>query len=174
MTRHLALLSLVALVACGPTTLTLNDFESAADLDRLTWRCPMWLQATDQFVTSGRAGLLVEFPTGVYPTLELWDVPADWGRHRWFEADLFAPDAGGEELMIRIDDQGDCESFADRFEITVPLTGAPQQVRIPLDRVARGNGGHPLDLRHMKRVLFYLKSADRRITWFLDGVRVTQ
>lgn len=172
--KRWAALFLLLVTACGGGTLSLNDFETDADLDRLTWRCPSWLDRTDQFVVSGQSGLLVEFPPGVYPTLELWNIPGNWYWYRWLEADLAAPGAEGLEMMIRIDDQGDSENFADRFTFTAPLTGRPQRIRIPLDRVARGNGGRPLDLHRIDRVLFYLKETDRRVTWYLDGVRLTR
>jgi hypothetical protein len=165
---------LLLLVACRPDPLLLNDFETEADLDRLTWRCPYWIEATQDLVTSGAHGLLVEFPPETYPTLELREVPADWAGYAFFEADLSAPNAAGEEMFIRIDDAGDSEAFADRFTYTVPLTGKAQHVKIPLERIAAGNGGRPLDLSEMDRILFFMKSTDRRLTWFLDGVKLTR
>ncbi len=170
----LLVLALLVLAGCRPDTLMLNDFETDADLGRLTWRCRYWLEQTTAFVTGGEAGLSIEFPTGEYPTLELREIPADWRGYKWLEADLWAPGQAGGELLIRIDDQGDSENFADRFTLTVPLTGDPQHVRVPLERVQRGNGGRRLDLGRMNRILFYLKASERRVTWHLDGVRLTR
>jgi hypothetical protein len=76
--------------------------------------------------------------------------------------------------MIRIDDDGDVENFADRFERAIELTGAPQRVRLSLDEVFRGNGGRPLNPRRMRRVLFYFQRLDARATLLLDNVRLTR
>lgn len=176
--RWTTLLLLVALLAPSgcrrPDVLSLNDFETAEELDRLTWRCPYWLEASPRFVTGGERGLLVEFPPRLYPTLELREVPGDWRGYTAFEADLFAPDSAGDELLIRIDDRGDSRDYADRFERVVPLTGEPQRLRIPLEEIRRGNGGRELDLSRMERVLFFLKRTDRRVVWYLDRVCLTR
>jgi hypothetical protein len=175
--RHWAAALLLAAVAfgCGNSdVLMINDFETARDLDCLKWRCHYWLEQTTEFATSGAHGLKMEFPAGEYPTVELWKVPRDWRGYTWFEADLWAPDLQGETLMIRIDDRGDATAFADRFELAVPLTGAPQHVRVPLDRIARGNGGRPQNLGAMRRILFYFGRTDRRVTLYLDGVKLTR
>ncbi|MDP8225308.1 MAG: hypothetical protein P9L99_18245 [Candidatus Lernaella stagnicola] len=168
------LLLLVLLAGCRGDTLMINSFETDADLDALTWRCPYWIERTTSFATHGGQGLAVEMPPGEYPTLELRDVPADWRGYRYFEVDLSLPELPGGELFIRIDDQGDSERFADRFTLTVPLTGKPQHVRVPLERIERGNGGRRLDLSAMDRILFYLKHSDRRVTCYLDGVRLSR
>ncbi|NLH49952.1 MAG: hypothetical protein GX444_15335 [Myxococcales bacterium] len=175
--RRWLLLGLLAtaLTACGqPDTLSINDFETAGDLERLTWRCPYWLEPSTALVVSGKSGLAIDFPAGIYPTLELRTVPADWRGYRYLEADLWAPDPAARELMIRIDDAGDCDAFINRFEASEPLSGRPQHLRILLERIAAGNGGRTLDLAHIKRILFYFKQTDRRITWYLDGVRLTR
>jgi len=167
---------IVALVAAcgGGPALMIEDFETRQDLDRLTWRCHYWLEQSAKLVTSGRFGLLVELPTGEFPTLELREFPANWRGYRWFEFDVLAPDLAGGELLVRIDDRGPSERFEDRFTGGVPLTGAPQHVRIPLERIRRGAGGRDLDLEHISRVLFFLKSADRRHALYLDRVCLTQ
>jgi len=173
----LLFLSIAPLLAGGcerPDVLPLNDFETEQDLDRLTWRCPYWLEASPHFVTGGERGLLVEFPARLYPTLELREVPADWRTYTALEADILAPDSAGAELLIRIDDQGDSRRFADRFDRAIPLTGKPQRLRIPLEDIRRGNGGRSLDLGRMDRILFYMKRTDRRVAWYLDRVCLTR
>jgi hypothetical protein len=175
MKRVVILCLLLIVGGCrGEPVLMLNDFETEDDLARLTWRCPFWIEPTGAFTTSGARGLAVEFATGVYPTIELREVPADWHAYRWFEVDLWAPNLAGRELMLRLDDQGDVEEFADRFEMTVPLTGAPQHLRIPLERVAAGNGGRRQDLHRMRRVLFYFQSLDERAIVYFDKVQCSR
>jgi hypothetical protein len=175
--RRLAAVAVLALlvVACGRSpVLMINDFESKTDLDRLTWRCHYWLEQSTRLVTSGRAGLSVDLPPGEFPTLELREIPPNWRGCRWFEFDVLASDLAGGELLVRIDDNGPSENFADRFTGVVPLTGRPQHVRFPLERIRRADGGRTLDLRHMFRVLFFLKRADRRHTIYLDRVCLTR
>jgi len=170
-----ALLLLLALSACRGPELAINDFETEEDMLRLTWRCPYWLEQTTKFVTSGEHGLLVEMPPRQYPTLYLREVPADWRGYNMFEFDVLAP-AGlaGQDLMVRIDDKGPSDNFADRFEAAVPLTGAPQHVQLPVERIGRGNGGRELDLGSIERVMFYLKQSDKRVMLYFDGVRLTR
>ncbi|HPQ69987.1 MAG TPA: hypothetical protein PKW95_12735 [bacterium] len=171
----LFLLPLILLAACSPEPVRMiNDFETESDLDRLTWRCPYWIERTDEFIAVGQYGLMVEMPAGIYPTLELWNIPENWSRYARFEFDVWGPGLAGRELFVRIDDQGSSERFIDRFEAIVELTGERQHVQLPLTRVHNGNGGRPLDLSRMERVLFYFKSADERITLYLDGVRLTR
>lgn len=165
--------TLLLLAGCGSDpTLYLNSFETDEDLDRLVWRCPYWIEQTGRFVTHGEFGLLVELPPGDFPTLELREVPADWRGYSWFVADFSAPDLAGAELLIRIDDEGPSDRFADRFTATTALTGGPQTVRLPIERIRRGNGGRELDLKHIDRVLFFLKHAKQRHILLLDGVRL--
>ncbi len=169
------LLLLCAIVACGSRpVLMVNDFETPSDLLRLTWRCHYWLEQTVHLVTSGKRGLSVELPTGEFPTLELREIPADWRGYRWFEFDVEAPDLAGGELLVRIDDQGPSDRFADRYTGTVALTGRAQHVRLPVETIRHAAGGRELDLRHMFRVLFFLKQADRRHTIYFDRVCLTR
>ena len=175
--RHWSRLLFLCMVftACrGPESLTLNDFETEADLDRLTWRCPYWLERSAEFKPSGSYGLLVEFPSGEYPTLELREIPKDWRSYRWFEAQIWAPDLAGQKMSIRMDDAGNCDAYADRFDTVIELTGRPQMVRLPLEQVMHGNGGRRLELGRMYRILFFLQQSEVRHRWYLDGVRLVR
>jgi hypothetical protein len=176
--RRVAMMAAIGIALClgcrQPDVLVINDFESPADFDRFSYRCHYWLAPTTKFVTSGAQGLSMEYPPGEYSTVELREIPGDWRGYQWFEMDVWAPDLDGETLMVRMDDRGNVKDFADRFEMAVHLTGEPQHVRVPLDRVRRGDGGRPQDLGRMRRLLFYFQKLDRRVIVYLDGVKLTK
>ncbi|MCZ7584335.1 MAG: hypothetical protein M5R36_13905 [Deltaproteobacteria bacterium] len=160
--------------ACGkPPGGVIMDFEDEADLDRLLWKCHATFERTEAISGHGRYALTAKlFPEELYPGVEFFDPPRDWRGYRAFAFTVYAPDAAGETLHIRIDDNPDDRDFEGRYQGYVKLTGAVQHVEIPLDEIRNQPPQGPLSLGTIRKLVIYLYNQDKPRTLVLDDLRL--
>ncbi|MBZ0271466.1 hypothetical protein K8I61_05480 [bacterium] len=150
----------------------LIDFESEDDLNRVLWTCPMAMERTPAIADRGRFALTAHLPADLYPGVEIFDLPEIWSDYGALEFTIRAPEAAGDTLHIRIDDDRTDEDFGSRYQGYRKLTGETQTIRIPMDEIRNGPRERTLDLSRIERIIVYLYRRDAPATMTLDDFRL--
>lgn len=74
-----------------------------------------------------------------------------------FEVESF----GASQISLRIDDDGDCKEFNDRFNGSFLLKEGKNQIRVPLEEVRMTKSGRMMNLEKIKRVALFTTSRER-------------
>ncbi len=153
----------------------LGDFESDAEL-------PLWL--TDEHdlllsgaprervplhATRGRFALRVPGRQVNWPGVRLLCADQDWSRYSTLAFDLYSED-GGFTLAVRIDDAGS-SGHHDRFNTALTVQPGANSFRLPFTEITR-TPTRALDLRKIRRLVFFELHAAQPHTFYLDNVRL--
>ncbi len=91
-----------------------------------------------------------------WPGLTVDEVLPDWRGYRSLLVDVANPGSLPVTLLIRIDDRGPGNRYADHYNnSTVLAPGARLQWRLPLSGLQRRTAGRSLDLAAMRRVILF-------------------
>jgi hypothetical protein len=165
----------LAPAACSrPPTheLVLNDFEADSDLDRIHWQCRTLFSLSQEHVTNGKRSLKMQlFPT-VYPGLSLKLAERDWRRFDSVALDIYNPQDEALEIAVRIDDREDYPDFDDRYNGRITLVPGRNNLRIPLNCLRTSGTGRPLNLKTIKRFLFFLVDTQKIYNLYVDNIRL--
>ncbi len=155
----------------------LGDFESDAEL-RL-WITPepaetgssnTWLQRSSLFVSHGQYSLQVTTNGPGYPGVRFLAAGQDWRPYQTLACDVYNP-ASPFHLALRIDDAQSIGQ-SDRYTASLPIAPGWNQIRIPMQEIAKTPSGL-LHLGAIRRVLLFLDSpGGGKRTFYLDHVRL--
>jgi hypothetical protein len=168
-------LSIVSAGCSGPKEgeeLVLNDFETDADLDRVHWQCRTLFSLSSEHVTSGEHSLKMELFPADYPGLSLKLDEHDWSRFGSVVFDIFNPQDETLEITVRIDDRPDYPDYADRHNGRHALLPGGNHIRIPMSSLRTSGSGRPLNLKTIKRFLFFLVDTQKIYTFYVDKIRL--
>jgi len=168
--------SMVPVGCSGPVghELVLNDFETDADLDRVHWQCRTLFSLSNEHATSGEHSLKMELFPADYPGLALKLDEHDWSRFGSIEFDIFNPQAEALDLTVRIDDRPDYPGFEDRYNGRHTLLPGTNYLRIPLDSLRTSGSGRPLNLKTIRRFLFFLVDTREIYRLYVDNIRLAK
>ena len=152
--------------------LVLNDFETDADLDRIHWQCRALFSLSSEYVTSGRQSLKMELFPAAYPGLALKINEGDWRRFESIVFDIYNPQDETLEITVRIDDRPDYPDYGDRYNDRYALLPGGNHIRIPISSLRTSGSGRPLNLKTIKRFLFFLVDTQKIYTFYVDDIRL--
>ena len=158
----------------GPSTheLVLNDFETDSDLDRIHWQCRTLFSLSQEYATSGKKSLRMELFPAAYPGLSLKLTESDWSRYGAVALDIVNPQDRPVEITVRIDDKADYPDYEDRYNGRHTILPGTNQLRIPLDSLKTSGSGRPLNLKTVKRFMWFLVDTRETCIFFVDHIRL--
>jgi hypothetical protein len=155
-----------------PAELVLNDFESDADLDRIHWGCHTLFSLSDKHVSHGARTLEMKLFPAVYPGLSLKLNENNWSRYDSIALDIYNPQDEMLEITFRIDDKQDYPEYEDRYNGCYQLSPGINHLRIPLDSLKTSGSGRLLNLKTIKRFLFFLVDTQEIYILYVDNIRL--
>jgi len=167
-------LSIVSAGCSGPEgeELVLNDFETDADLDRVHWQCRTLFSLSGEHVTSGEHSLKMELFPADYPGLALKLDEHDWSRFGKAVFDIFNPQTETLVLTVRIDDRPDYPDYEERYNGRHTLLPGSNHLSIPLNSLRTSGAGRPLNLKTIRRFLFFLVDTREIYSLYVDNIRL--
>jgi uncharacterized protein len=150
----------------------LFDFESEEELEYLNWECHKWFELSHDHVTSGQYSLEVTLPAGQYPGINFIEIENDWSAYRQFKMDVFNPVADPLTFHVRIDDKKSGWDYGDRYDRDFTLKRGLNQISIPLDSIKANIAHRSLDLKNIKRLMFFIPGNDKKRSFHIDNIRL--
>ncbi len=157
----------------------LGDFESKMDL--YAWQAqggsaeyPTRIELQADNATHGNQALRVIFGQGNWAGVYFSAYDADWSDYKYFELDVFNPDAQDFGFSIRIDDddQRAISSYYHRFNYTQTIHPGMNKIRIPVHTIMTRPKNRNLNIKAIRRLILYLdKNAPLRIL-YIDNIRL--
>jgi hypothetical protein len=154
----------------------LGDFEAPAEL-RL-WQAQggegkslTEVHITAEHATRGAHALQVATGRGSWSGVNYVAGDRDWSARRILAADFFNPEAEFT-LYVRVDDDGDCDRMGQRFDREWHLKPGSNRLEITTADLENGPQGRKLNLRAIRRVVFFTGQDQPGRTFFLDNVRL--
>jgi hypothetical protein len=156
----------------------LGNFEKPDDF--LLWR-PNYYSYTGagrydwvtNFVTEGTFAMEVDASIGGWPGVDFDAGGQDWSGYQAWAFDLYNP--GSDFILrMRIDDDGDCNGYGNRFDHELPVSSAWNNISIPMEEILRGPRSRELNLTEIRRVVIFISIADGPRKFFLDNIRLTK
>ncbi len=95
----------------------------------------------------------------------------DWTPFRALSVDVFNP-REPFTLFVRVDDNGNCATLADRFERGFELVRGWNRLRVPTSELERGPKERRLNMKAVRRVAVFTGDGEPQRFWFLDNVRL--
>lgn len=143
------------------------DFETEADLDRVSWECGELFERTQTFASHGAWGLRLEMFPGAYPGIKVYKFDRDWRRYSSFAFDIFNPDTIAVQVLVRFDDQLKAPRAA---QSQTALTVAPgaQTFSFRLDSLWNKERSRRLRKDHIEAVYLFLNQPPAKTVLYFD------
>jgi len=151
---------------------TLFDFESESDLKKLNWECHKWFELSDTNVTSGKRSLRILLPPGQYPGVNFEEIEKDWSKGNYLKMDIFNPSEEDIKFHVRIDDHKSGWEYANRFDTNCELKKGMNYISIPTDSIKTNIHHCPLNLKKIKRMMFFIPNNPQKREFYLDNIRL--
>jgi hypothetical protein len=127
---------------------------------------------TTNFVSQGGFALAVDASVGGWPGVDFDAGDTSWIGFSDFAFDLFNP-ASNFILRLRIDDDGDCSTYARRYNHELLIEKGWNRIAIPVEDIRTGPTERELNLGAMRRVVLFISGTDGPRKFFLDNIRLT-
>jgi len=173
----LALLAALSLLGCqrqnSSAPLILNDFESQADLEQISWRCRTTFSLSEKYRSHGQSGLMMTLYPDDYPGLRPFLPPRlrQWQGYRFLALDVVNPENDPVKLHYRIDDRQTPE-YEDRVNGTFLLEPGVNHLRLDLEQIRTSGSKRPLTLDRIYLLVFFQVSPTKPITLGIDYLRL--
>lgn len=155
---------------------TLGDFENQEEL-RL-WHVqggsrgrPTNISFTRARASEGEQSLRVVGGAGDWAGVNYAAGDKDWTPFRALTLDVFNP-RDPFRLFVRVNDNGEGRTLADRFERGFELTHGWNHLRIPMLEIERGPQSRRLNLKSIRRLAIFTGDGEPQRFWFLDRVHL--
>lgn len=155
---------------------SLGDFENDEELK--LWRPqggsrghPTNLTFTRARASQGEQSLRVVGGAGNWAGVNYSAGDKEWTSFRALTLEVFNP-RDPFTLFVRVDDNGNCSTHADRFERGFDLARGWNRLRIATAEIERGPQGRRLNLKSIRRVAFFSGDGEPQRFWFLDNVHL--
>jgi hypothetical protein len=156
----------------------LGDFESESELRLWTPQggeaagdFSTHIQFSPEHATHGNRALEVRTGQGSWAGVSYAAGDLDWSRYSRLMADFYNP-GNSFQLGIRVDDDGDCQSYGQRFDREWTLTPGTNRLEIPIGEMELAPRGRKLHLQSIRRLVFFTGPNAPGRTFFLDHVRL--
>jgi hypothetical protein len=111
------------------------------------------------------------FPAS-YPGLSLRLNGSDWSRYGALVLDIFNPQNQPIEITVRVDDKADYPAYEDRYNGRHTLMPGINELRIPFNVLKASGTGRPLNLRTIKRFMWFIVEAREVYSFLVDHIRL--
>lgn len=155
---------------------SLGDFENDEELK--LWRAqggsrghPTNASFTRARASQGEQSLRVVGGAGDWAGVNYAAGDKDWTSFRALVLDVFNP-REPFTLFVRVDDNGNCAKFTDRFERGFELARGWNRLRLPTAEIERGPKARRLNLKSIRRVAIFTGDGEPQRFWFLDHVHL--
>ncbi len=178
--KNLFLTFIVLLAVCFFSTAcnekkdrVLFDFESASELDRLSWKCHMLFSISDEHIVHGNHSLKFEFFPSSYPGLSCLLKQKNWQGYSSFQFNVYNPDDLKTQIVVRIDDKENALEHNDRYNKAFTLQPGMNTITIPLARVKTSGGQRNLNLRTITQFIVFMSHPKKHHQLYFDYFRLT-
>ena len=155
---------------------SLGNFEDVAELK--LWRLqggsrghPTSITLTRARASQGEQSLRVLGGAGDWAGVNYSAGDKDWTPFRALSLDVFNP-REPFTLFVRVDDDGNCVTLADRFERGFELARGWNRLRVPTAEIERGPKERRLNMKSVRRVAVFTGDGEPQRFWFLDNVHL--
>jgi hypothetical protein len=154
----------------------LGDFEATAELRVWTAQggssnsVSSVLQSSEH-PSRGQLSLKVSCGAGSWAGVSFAAGGTDWSSHSKLIADLFNP-ADSFTLGIRVDDDGNCSKYGQRFDRELKMTNGLNHLLIFTADLEKGPSNRKLNLHAIHRLALFTGADQPARTFFLDNVRL--
>ena len=139
------------------------DFETAAEMERFSWRCQTLFERTRDFATNGEYGLKLEFFPSKYPALKTSRFQPDWTIFSSLHFDVFNPEKDTLRLDFKIKDADDRQHYE-----CLKIPPGQEHVALPLSALAYDNQNRKLDFSRIRSVTVYILQPKQKHTLYFD------
>lgn len=116
--------------------------------------------------------LLVSTVPGQYSGVEYDAQALDISNYSRLALSVYLYGTESIPLQIRIDDDGECKEFQDRFNRSIQLQPGANRVEIAIEEIARGPRDRPLNLRAIQKVIIFTPPEPRSVVFALDRIQL--
>lgn len=154
----------------------IGDFETEAEL-------PLWQPqgGSEKSVTAvhpdttraahGKRSLRVETGAGSWAGVSYSAGSKDWSGHRVLAWEVFNPGADFT-LGLRIDDDGDCSHYGQRYDNGFSVKPGWNHFQVSLGEIEHGPRTRMLSLKAVRRVALFTGDREPQRRFYLDYVRL--
>lgn len=151
---------------------TLFDFEKESELDYLRWKCGIMMERDRRHATSGQYSLRVEmYNNDEYPGFNA-RIEESWVGAGKLLVDIHNPALSEISLLYRIDDREDTPDYADRANGRLLVLPGDNTLSLDLANMHTSGTGRLLDLHRICSLLFFVQRPEKKITLYLDNIRL--
>ena len=171
----LTLLVAIFLSGCGadvPKELTLFDFETDSELDRMHWKCFTMFALSEEHATHGQKSLKMELYPSEWPGWTPKIAKTDWRGFQALGFDLYNPADENLKVTLRIDDREDYPDYPDRYNQAFLLAPGKNRIEVELEELITSGTQRRLNLDNIYRVLLFMHRPEGVVTLYLDHVRL--
>ncbi len=167
--------TVMLLTACQPLQRPADpffeyDFETDADLDRISWDCGQLFARDSLFVTSGEWGLRLAFLQGENLGLKFNGIFADWSRFRALVFDAYNPQPEAVMMMMHVGLYREGEFVLVSRPVRIPP--GKSRKRLSLDSLRYAEDGSPADLSLVLSARLIIEKPQRGTTLYFDFFRL--
>lgn len=163
---------LLSCSSANPGELVLFDFETDAQLDRLSWNCHTLYSLSSEHVTHGSKSLRLELYPSEYPGLSAALKVHDWRHRGILSFDISNPGNTVMPIGIRIDDRDDYPDSTDSYYKIVQLPPGPSSVTIPLEGLKTVGTSRRMDLKTIRAFQLFTPHLGAKAIIYIDYVRL--
>jgi hypothetical protein len=154
----------------------LGDFEEVSE--KCLWEAqggsehsPTSIAFSSEHASRGRQSLGVMTGQGSWAGVTYFAGDQDWREGRGLSLEVFNP-GPAFLLSLRVDDDGDCSKYGQRYDDGFAVTNGWNHLRAPMTAIENGPRGRQLNLKKIRRLAIFTGEAQPSRQFFLDYVRL--
>lgn len=171
----IVILAMFYLASCSaevPAERVLFGFETEAELDQLQWECYTLFSLSKKHATHGKKSLKMELYPSNYPGLTPKLTINDWRKFKSIGFDIYNPEKRQIMITVRLDDQKQPPTYADRYNKRFALKPGLNHIRIPLDSLITSGTQRPLNLKKIYKIIIFMVRPQKKHVLFIDYIRL--
>lgn len=155
----------------------LADFESGEELrlwtpHRDSGGVRTAAKTSKQFASSGISSFHVQTVPGIWSGVTYNAGDRDWRDYHALVLDVLNPSDESFSLAFRIDDEGDCTKYADRFNKSIVLKDGWNRIEILIDQIKNGPQERELNISSIRWLYLFTRPNEPPREFYVDYVRL--
>ena len=147
------------------------SFEKKWELSRWATNNNATMAISDDIYSEGQASLKVSCFPSEYPGVRLKHPPRDWSGFEYFSLDIINDMKTPFSLTIKIDDDNSTNYYT-RFNKLFFITPGVNHLNIFTGEILSAPSKGSLDIKKVRRVVFFCWNPNSTVTFYLDNVRL--
>ena len=111
-------------------------------------------------------------PRRRYPWLGVLEPYPDWSGYDRLVFTLYSTADAPVEFGLRVDDYGENQRRTDRYDGRILVQPGINRIEIPLSEIREGPSSRTLDMKRIRRMIFYANRPSSPVSIFIDGFRL--